>query len=254
MAMTATATTATRENVITSLGLIDTVIVSSSPDKPNISYSVRVKASIEDVFTPLVDKLRAVRCRLPRVIIYCRRCEECAELYHFFHSSLKQEFTEPVGAPNLTMFRLVDMYTGVTRKSIGDSIVTSFGTSHAPLRVVICTIAFGMGIDCVDVRQVIHWGPSSDIESYVQECGRAGRNGLPSNAVLFWKTADFRFQSKEMELYCRGQEECRRAKLMSYFDCTNNSIAGCKCCDVCAAKCKCTTHSCDCKSFPISFC
>ena len=50
--------------------------MSSSPDKPNISYSVRVKASIEDVFTLLVDKLRAVRCRLPRVIIYCRRCEE----------------------------------------------------------------------------------------------------------------------------------------------------------------------------------
>ena len=123
MAMTATATTTTRENVITSLGLIDTVIVSSSPDKPNISYSVRVKASIEDVFTPQVDKLRAVRCRLPRVIIYCRRCEECAELYHFFHSSLKQEFTEPVGAPNLAMFRLVDMYTGVTRKSIRDSLL-----------------------------------------------------------------------------------------------------------------------------------
>ena len=79
-----------------------------------------------------------------RVIIYCRRCEECAELYHFFHSSLKQEFTEPVGAPNLAMFCLVDMYIGVTRKSIRDSIVTSFGTSHAPLRVVICTIAFGM--------------------------------------------------------------------------------------------------------------
>ena len=57
------------------------------------------------------------------------------------------------------------------------------------------TLAFGMGIDCVHVCQVIHWGPSLDIESYVQECGRAGRNGLPSNAVLFWKTADFRFQS-----------------------------------------------------------
>ena len=96
------------------MGLIGTVIVSSSPDKPNIIYSVRVKASIEDVFIPLVIKLRAVRCRLPRVIIYCRRCEECAELYHFFHSSLKQEFTEPVAAPNLAMFCLVDVYTGVT--------------------------------------------------------------------------------------------------------------------------------------------
>ena len=120
-----------------------------------------MKASKKDVFTPLIIKLRVARCRLSRVIIYCGRCEECAELYHFFHSSLKQEFTEPVGAPNLAMFHLVDIYTGVTRKSIQDSIVTSFGTSHAPLRVVICTIAFGMGIDCVDVCQVIHWGPSS---------------------------------------------------------------------------------------------
>ena len=70
----------------------------------------------------------------------------------------------------------------------------------------------------------------------------------------FGKWPIFRFQSKEMEFYCRGQEECRRAKLMSYFDCTNSSFAGCKCCDVCAAKYKCTTLSCDCNSFPISLC
>ena len=64
-----------------------------------------------------------------------------------------------------------------------------------------------MGIDCVDVRQVIHWRPSSDIESYVQECGRAGRNGLPSNAVLFWKTADFRFRWKYLMLSSRLMRE-----------------------------------------------
>ena len=110
--------------------------MSSSPDKPNISYSVPVKASIEDHWLISLELLD-VDCHA-RVIIYCRRCEECAELYHFFHSSLKQEFTEPVGAPSLAMFFLVDMYTGVTRKSIRDSIVTSFGTSHAPLRVVKC--------------------------------------------------------------------------------------------------------------------
>ena len=256
MAMTATATTATRENVITTLGLIDPVMILASPDKPNITYTVREKGSIKSVFTPFVAQLRASRCSLPRVIIFCRTCEECSELYHFFYSLLKQEFTDPVGAPNLAIFRLVDMYTGVTRKPIRDSIITSFGKSNAPLRVVICTIAFGMGIDCADVRQVIHWGPSSDIESYVQECGRAGRNGLPSNALLFWKKSDFRFQtvSKEMELYCRGQEVCRRATLMSYFDCTHECISvGCNCCDICMAKYHhtCAFSTCNCNSFPI---
>ena len=72
---------------------------------------------------------------------------------------------------------------------------------------------------------------------------------LPSNALLFWKKSDCRFQtvSKEMELYCGGQEVCRRATLMSYFDCTNESVVvGCNCCDVFAVKCHCT-----CNPFPI---
>ena len=68
MAMTATATTATRENVIATLGLIDPVIVLASPDKPNICYTVRKKESVESVFAPLVAKLRAARCGLPRVM------------------------------------------------------------------------------------------------------------------------------------------------------------------------------------------
>ena len=172
------------------------------------------------------------------------------------YSSLKEDLTEPVGAPTLAMFRLVNMYTGVAPKSIQDAIVTSFGKSNALLCVVICTIEFGMGIDCADVHQVINWGPSSDIESYVQECGRAGRNGLPSNALLFWKKSDFRFQtvSKEMELYCRGQEVCRRATLMSYFDCTHECISvGCNCCDICMVKYHhaCAFSTCNCNSFPI---
>ena len=180
MAMTATATTTTRNQVIAILGLVNPVVVAVSPDKSNISYALRQKVNIEVVFAPLVVKLSTLR---PRVIIFCR---ECAQLYRFFLSSMKEKFTEPAGAPNIAMFRLVDMYTGSTRKSVQDSIIASFSKSDATLRIVICTIAFGMGIDCADVCQVIHWGPSSDIESYVQECGRAGRNGHAANALLFW--------------------------------------------------------------------
>lgn len=241
MVMTATATTSTKENVISILGLINPTLIMASPDKHNISYSVYEKQSIECIFEPLVKRLQEYRCKMPRVIVFCRRCEECAELYDFFFSCLKSEFVEPVGAPNLAMFRLVDMYTSVTRKSVKDSIIASFAKPDTPLRIVICTIAFGMGIDCVDVQQVIHWGPSADIESYVQECGRAGRNGLPSNAVLYWKKADFRRQtvSKEMELYCTNHGVCRRSMLMSFFDCTFVSCAGCSCCDLCAINCQC---------------
>ena len=107
------------------------------------------------------------------VVQYCRRCEECVSVFHFFRSQLQHEFTEPIGAPNLSSFRLVDMFTSITHKDVQKSIIASFCQSAVPLRIVICTIAFGMGLDCADVSQVIHWGPASDLESYMQECGSA---------------------------------------------------------------------------------
>ena len=53
------------------------------------------------------------------------------------------------------------------------------------LRVVIATIAFGMGLDCPNVRRIIHWGPSNDVEAYIQETGRAGRDGESAEALLY---------------------------------------------------------------------
>ena len=252
MGMTATATSHTRDRVIAILGLINPAIISASPDKPNIAYSVRQKVSIEEAFTPLAMALKRSRRKLPRVIIFCRRHEECSQLYHFFLSFMKDESTEPVGAPNLAQFRLFDMYTSVTRKPVQDSIVASFSKSDASFRIVICTIAFGMGINGVDVRQIIHWGPPSDVESYIQECGRAGRNCLPAKALLFWKRGDFKSHTvcKDMEGYCCNKVMCRRAMLMSYFDCTVGShIIGCDCCDICALNCH--SNNCNCKSFPM---
>ena len=66
-------------------------------------------------------------------------------------------------AYKMSKFRLVDMYTSVTQKEIQESIVKLFSCATASLRIVVCTIAFGMGIDCAGVNQVIHWRPSADV-------------------------------------------------------------------------------------------
>ena len=86
---------------------------------------------------------------------------------------------------------------------------------------MIGTIAFGLGLDSPNVRSVIHWGPSSDMESYVQESGHVGRDGLPAIAVLYYEKSDLikvKGVLEGMENYCENVEECRKHLLFRDFD------------------------------------
>lgn len=177
-----------------------------------------------------------------RVIIFCRKCDNVTQIYLFFRQYLGQKGTEPVGAPDMGRFRLVDMFMHCSHKSIKDQIVKQF-TTTSPLRIVIATIAFGMGIDCPDVRQIIHWGVP-DGEMYVQESGRGGRDGKPSLATVLYSKGDLSLKhvTKHMVKYCENETVCRRKLLFEDFiDCQSTSAAckGCMCCDVCQKTCKC---------------
>ena len=104
-----------------------------------------------------------------------------------------------------------------TSPSLGDvkeAIVESFCNSSGKLRIVIGTIAFGMGLDCPSVRQIILWGPPSDFESFIQQTGRGGRDGLLSCALVYYTDADHRWASEQMMEYCHRTDICRRKNLI----------------------------------------
>ena len=132
---------------------------------------------MEDSFGPVVRRLKVEHTLFPRMIIFTRSISMAGNIYLYFMSKLGEDATEPRDAPNLSAFRIVDMFASVIEKDHKESIIRLF-TRDSHLRLVIATIAFGMGVDLPDVRQVISVGCPDDVESYIQETGRAGRDGL----------------------------------------------------------------------------
>ena len=242
MALTATATSNTRANIVHTLCMEDSYVLSVSPHKKNVVYVVKRKGEMEEVVQILARGLQNLRTEMPRIIVFCKRYEECSRMYRLFKYYLKHSFTEPPGAPNLVKFRLVDMYTKCTEGDVKEAIVESFCNPGGNLRIVIGTVAFGMGLDCPNVRQIILWGPPSDFESFIQQTGRAGRDGLLACALAYYTDADHRWTSEKMMEFCHLSDMCRRKTLFSGFDKFSDLQWPCKpclCCDVCMQNCSC---------------
>ncbi len=211
MALTATATEQVRADIIKELNLRDPRCYVASFNRPNLTYRVVAK-------TASYDQLLAFMRSRPNDsgIVYCasRKSTE----------SLARNLNED----------------GISTKTYHAGLTTSERTRHQEaflrddVRVITATIAFGMGINKPNVRFVVHYDLPKNLESYYQETGRAGRDGLPSECVLLFSPGDVakqlhfidekseseariaRAQLRQMVHYAETRE-CRRATLLKYF-------------------------------------
>ena len=176
MALTATAVKRTKEIIIKSLAMRNPVTITVSPNKVNVKYSVWMmdkNIPVALYFKWLTDELKAKGISTPRVIIYCQTIKQC----HVLYSILLEEIGQ-WAYPDKTdcRKRLVEMLHSTTPDRVKENI-DSLSNVDGIVRCLICTIAFGMGMDCKGVRTIINFGPSKNIESYMQESGRCGRDG-----------------------------------------------------------------------------
>ncbi len=127
--------------------------------------------------------------------------------------------------------RMVEMFHSGTPDSVKDHVLQSLSSNDGHIRILICTIAFGMGVDCKNISRIIHFGGSNCIESYLQECGRAGRNGTLSTCYLLHNEVLLKHCGDDIKNYV-ASTICRRRDISSMFPSSNfeSEASGCVCC------------------------
>ena len=178
--LTATATAATKAGIIKDLCMQGCIEVLDSPNRPNTHYSV-VEVNIDDLYSTfcwLIEALEKNNVSTPKVIIFCRRKQHMKELYELFSQCLGEgAYYRPTGnEPRDDRSRLFAMYHKKTHKLVKETVEKEFCKGDGVVRVLICSIAFGMGINIKEAYLDLHLGPSGDLDDYLQEMGRIGRD------------------------------------------------------------------------------
>ncbi|CAB4009302.1 Hypothetical predicted protein [Paramuricea clavata] len=249
LATTATATLKSQKEICDRLQIIDPVVISVNPDRSNIFLESKKRpATGEDklhpILEPLCKELLEKKINMPLTLVY-GTLNICAESFLFFANMLGKKQYFPLGAPPKSENRLFSQYHAEYPQHEKERLINGLINNMCKARVLFVTVAFGIGVDLPSIRQVIHIGVPRTMEEYFQEVGRAGRDGLPAVATIYYNSYDVRSGDNAVDAVMKelvSGKSCKRMLILNYFGhqltrANTNIIHAC--CDNDAAKCDC---------------
>lgn len=195
----------------------------------------------------MVSDLKVQKTLYERTIIYCPTIKLTTQLYGFFQAELgKNIYADESQDPRK---QIVEMFHSRSDE-LNKEILKSMGDSNGCIRVLIATIAYGVGVDCKDVKTVIHYGPSYNCETYLQESGKAGRKGQDQRkSVILYLNIMTTHCHENMVSYLKQKDKYRRKVLLEKFDVDVSKLPANEhphqCCDVSQEQCKCDGGTCN---------
>ncbi|XP_060576311.1 ATP-dependent DNA helicase RecQ-like [Ruditapes philippinarum] len=247
LALSATVTENGQKQIRDNLLMRSFTSVCASPAKDNIVLLVSSRPSpnakgncaetpYDYIFNPILEEMMKKLEKFPITIIYCKSLQWIGYGYQKARQILGKYFYS--GESRSENSRVVMFHSSMEKDSgkLKEAILSNLQKpdEKCHIRLIFSTVALGMGADLKHVQRVIHAGPPTSLETYVQEIGRAGRTGKDAQAILYFNRGDLapRAMRKDMKEYCTNTTVCKREMINHFFG-FNTTVKLLKCCCVC---------------------
>ena len=198
------------------------------------------ESDVQDYFDWTVQEIK--QGKVKKTIVYCQTIKQCSFIYALLKSRLGRCMH---GKDNLKC-SVLEMLQSCMPEDHKEAVFKSFWREDGPIIVLIATVAFGLGVNCKSVhRTVIHFGPSKNVEPFIEETGGAGCDGKPSFSYLLYKGLMLNHVERDLKEYFKTKD-CRRKTLLMHFgeEHTTISVPLYTCSDNCAQRCYCNIAEC----------